>query len=160
TEPAEFLLYRAHVCSASDAEVDEGTSLLGDHVGARAASDHRGARSDAAALVVEPAAGTKDSRDLQCELVHGVHPVARVNPCMGSAAGDDQFDLAHTLARGLQPPLRAGTGLEHEGGVAPPGFLFDTRSRGLAADFLVGGPQKDDSLLRMEPEPGQCLHGK
>jgi hypothetical protein len=66
---------------------------------------------------------------------------------MRSAAVDDEFCFAHALARSFQQAARAERRLQHEDGVAPPGLFFNQFAGRFAADFFVGGPQKDQALL-------------
>jgi len=66
---------------------------------------------------------------------------------MGGASRDDDFRSADTFAPRFEAPIGSEGWFEDQYGVAPARFLLDRGAGTLAADFFVGGPQKDQALL-------------
>ena len=70
-------------------------------------------------------------------------PLPGSTPACAGCAADDDVVLAAALAAGFERAAGQRR-LEHQHGVAAPGFGFDQRARGVAARLLVGRPQHDD----------------
>src|SRR6266581_595107 len=148
----------AYVGISQGPQIQKGASAFRNHVGAGAAFDDVGVDADAAAGVVP----LFDARELRSQFVDGVDAFFRREASVGSAALHDEFRLTNAFARGLQQAARAEGRLEDEDDIAAARFGFDQFSRRFAANFLVGGPEKDDSfmkadaklLARMEREKG------
>jgi hypothetical protein len=139
----QALFEGAHVGVAPGAEIERGCSAVGDDVGAGAAGDDVGVDGDAAAEVVP----LFQASDLRGEFVNGVDAFFGSKAGVGSAAVDDEFRFADTLAGSLEQAAGAQRRLQHEDGVAATGLFFNQFARGFAADFFVGGPQKNQALL-------------
>ena len=121
------------------ADVDGGPRLVGHDVRTGAAADDPDVDRDAGR---EPREAIQ-AANLMRELVDGARAFRRIDAGVRGNAVHRQLELAASFARRLDRAARQRR-LEHEDRVAPPRFLFDRRTRGLAADLLVCRPQHDD----------------
>jgi hypothetical protein len=143
---AQALLDAAHVCGTKRTEIEYRLGALGDYVGARAAFDFADIYGDAAAKIVP----LLHALDLESEFVDGVHAFLGSESGVGGAAVNDDFGFADAFAGGLDEAAGTEGGFENEDGVAAAGFGFEEFSRGIAADFFVGGPEKDEALTKRD----------
>ena len=130
----------AHVRGAPGAKVESSFGAIGNDVGASAAFDDVGIDGDAAAGAVP----FFDTGDLCGEFVDGVDAFFRGEAGVRGAAVDKQLGFANSFAGGFKQAAWAEGRFEDEDSVAATGFRLDNRARGLAADFFVGGPEKDE----------------
>jgi len=61
----------------------------------------------------------------------------------------DELGFPDAFALGFESAAWAEGWLEHEDGVAAASFGLDQLAGGFAADFFVGGPEKDDAFVRL-----------
>lgn len=141
---AEASFDAAHVRSVESAKVEESPGAFGNDVDARAAFDDVGVDADTAAWIVP----FTDARDLLGKLVDGVDAFLRGEAGMRGAAMNDDFGFADAFASSLEQTFWAERRLEDENGVAAASFGFDELAGGVAADFFVGGPEKNEAMTK------------
>ena len=143
-ESVEAAFELTHVGGADGAKIDYRAGAFGDDIGTGAAFDDVDVDGGTAARIGE----FYYARDLAGEFVDGVDAFFRREAGVGGAAMHDDFGFADGFARSFEQAARAVGGLENEDGITAAGFGFDEFAGGVAADFLVGGPQKDEALAR------------
>ena len=117
------------------ARVDDRARFVGYHVGAGPALDHANGHGHAVGGILQ----VVDGRDLASQLTHRAHSLAWIEPGMRRHPSRDQFELADALAARFQRAAGQRR-LEHQHRLAARRLCFNQRTRGAAADFLVGGP--------------------
>ena len=97
-EGMKALFESAHVGEGPGAEVEGGSSAIGDNIGARTAFDDVGVDGDATARIVP----FFDSRNLCGQFVNGVNAFFRCESGVRSASVNDELRLADPFAASLQ----------------------------------------------------------
>ena len=139
---AKAIFERAHVGTFPSTKIESGLGVIGDDVGAGAAGDDVGVDGYASAKIVP----LFDAGDLGGEFMDRIDAFFGSETRVGSAAVDDEFGLAHTFAGGFQQAAGAERRLQDEDRVAALRLCLNNFPGRLAANFLVGGPQKDQAL--------------
>jgi hypothetical protein len=144
TKRVEFTFEAAHVRDAERAEIEDGAGTFGDDVRTRSAFDNVGVDGHAASEIVP----LLDARQLARKFVDGVDAFLWGEACVRGAAMNDEFGFAYAFASGLDEAFWAEGRFEDEDGIAATSFRFDEFSRSVAADLLVGGPEKKQAVAK------------
>jgi len=139
----ELAFETAHFGDAGGAKVEYGAGAIGDHICSSAALDDVSVYSSATTRIVP----FQNAGHLETELVYGVDAFFRSQASVRGSAVNDNFRFADSLARGFYQAAGAVRGLQNENRIAAARFGFDEFPGGIAANFFVRGPKKNNAFV-------------